>query len=211
MQKKCLLLPGFYVTHPSDEQLYHFGMTEGPPDRGVYQLAPYGRGTGQGIDVGYRLHEPPPASPNYAPVSGSSFGSAGGGFGMGGSYSTPMGGFGGMSPGYTQPMMPMQQPMMNPQMMTPQPMNPQMMTPQPMNPQMTPHPVMPTPVPNLTPAPPAMQSNPGTTPTIGSPSASTGQRRSLFSLFSRNKQQPANVNQNVYQGQTRPVGWSQPR
>jgi hypothetical protein len=38
------------------------------PDTEVYHLAPYGRGNGQGIGVGYSVFEPPAASPMYAPV-----------------------------------------------------------------------------------------------------------------------------------------------
>jgi len=37
-------MPGHYVTHPNDYELYHYAMTEGAPDQGVYQLAPYGWG-----------------------------------------------------------------------------------------------------------------------------------------------------------------------
>lgn len=61
-------VPGFYVTHPNDEELFRHAMTEGAPDTGVYQLAPYGRGWGHGIDVGYRLFNPAPASRLYAPI-----------------------------------------------------------------------------------------------------------------------------------------------
>jgi pilus assembly protein CpaC len=48
-------VPGHEVTHPSDWELYHAAMTEGAPNTGYFQLAPYGRGGGPGIDVGYRL------------------------------------------------------------------------------------------------------------------------------------------------------------
>lgn len=61
-------LPGFEVTHPHDHELYRYAMTEGAPDTQVYQLAPFGRGVGHGIGVGYSVYEPPPASPMYAPA-----------------------------------------------------------------------------------------------------------------------------------------------
>ncbi len=69
-------LPGYNVTHPSDDELWHRGQTEGTPDHTVYQLAPYGSGQMQGIPQGYSLHNPPPTSGpfmgpgavNYAPA-----------------------------------------------------------------------------------------------------------------------------------------------
>ncbi len=66
-------VPGFYVTHPNDYELYHYGMTEGAPDTEVYQLAPYGRGTGEGIGVGYGLFNPTPAAPGYPPAPAGNF------------------------------------------------------------------------------------------------------------------------------------------
>lgn len=63
-------MPGWYVTHPDDCQLYYHGMTEGPPDTDVYQLAPYGRGNGNGHSVGYRVFEPAPAAGNINPQPG---------------------------------------------------------------------------------------------------------------------------------------------
>lgn len=63
-------MPGYYTTHPDDHQLYCYGMTEGSPDQEVYQLAPLGRGNGQGVPVGYRLFEPAPSQPNYTPQPG---------------------------------------------------------------------------------------------------------------------------------------------
>ena len=68
-------VPGHEVTHPSDWELYHAAMTEGAPNTGYFQLAPYGRGGGPGIDVGYRLFEPAPASPLYSPVPTAPYGS----------------------------------------------------------------------------------------------------------------------------------------
>ena len=61
-------VPGFEVTHPNDYELYKAAMTEGAPDTGVYQLAPYGRNGGYGVNVDYRLHNPAPASPLYPPL-----------------------------------------------------------------------------------------------------------------------------------------------
>jgi len=60
-------VPGFYVTPPSEHELYYYGMSEGAPDQESYQLAPYGRGAGVGQPVGYRLHNPSPATPGYPP------------------------------------------------------------------------------------------------------------------------------------------------
>lgn len=61
-------VPGFNVTSPNDAELYEHGMTEGAPHNEVYQLAPYGRGAGVGEPVGYRLHNPSPATPGYSPA-----------------------------------------------------------------------------------------------------------------------------------------------
>lgn len=103
-------MPGFYVTHPNDYELYKYAMTEGAPDQGVYQLAPYGWGPGMGTEVGYRPYNPalgmvPPGPPNG--IIGGSL--QGGGFGFPGG-ATQGGGQmpnGGMMPngGYSQPMM----------------------------------------------------------------------------------------------------------
>lgn len=67
-------LPGHEVTHPNDCELYWHGMTEGAPDQNVYQLAPYGNGSGQGIPVGYSNYNPAPASPGYGPAPTNPFG-----------------------------------------------------------------------------------------------------------------------------------------
>ncbi len=61
--------PGFEVTVPQDKELYKYAMTEGAPDKGVYQLQPYGRGAGQGVEVGYQPFNPAPASPYYPPMN----------------------------------------------------------------------------------------------------------------------------------------------
>ena len=60
--------PGHEVTVPHDKELYRHNMTEGAPDKIVYQLQPYGRGAGQGIEVGYQPFNPAPASPYYPPM-----------------------------------------------------------------------------------------------------------------------------------------------
>ncbi len=80
-------LPGFYVTHPNDVELYKYAMTEGAPDQGVYQLAPYGWGPGMGTEIGYRPYNPElqgPFSPGPSNgiIGGSLQTGAGGGFGM---------------------------------------------------------------------------------------------------------------------------------
>ncbi len=61
-------LPGHEVTHPDEHELFCYGMTEGSPDTGVYQIPPYGRGSGHGHNVGYHIFEPSPASPMYSPT-----------------------------------------------------------------------------------------------------------------------------------------------
>ncbi len=61
-------LPGFYVTHPIDEELYCHAMTEGAPDLGVYQLPPYGTGGGGPVNVGYSRFNPAPNPPAYSPM-----------------------------------------------------------------------------------------------------------------------------------------------
>ncbi len=109
-------MPGFYVTHPNDVELYHYAMTEGAPDQGVYQLAPYGWGPGMGTEIGYRPYNPelpgpfPPGPPNGV-IGGSLQTGAGGGFSApGGGYpgsgfpggGMPNGGF--PAGGYSAPM-----------------------------------------------------------------------------------------------------------
>jgi pilus assembly protein CpaC len=60
-------LPGHEVTVPNDHELYFNAQTEGAPNQGVYQLAPYGSGNNYGIPVGYSNYNPAPASSGYAP------------------------------------------------------------------------------------------------------------------------------------------------
>lgn len=67
-------MPNYYVTHPDDIDLYHLARTEGNPDTEVYQVPPFGHGSGHAVPVGYRLHNPAPASPMYAPVPTGAFG-----------------------------------------------------------------------------------------------------------------------------------------
>jgi pilus assembly protein CpaC len=51
-------VPGHNVTHPSDDEFWKRGQTEGPPDNNVYQIAPYGSGSMQGVPQGYSLYNP---------------------------------------------------------------------------------------------------------------------------------------------------------
>lgn len=109
-------VPGFYVTPPNDYELYHYAMTEGAPDQGVYTLNPYGWGPGMGTEVGYRPHNPalgmfPPGPPNG--IVGGSMQTGGfsfpGGQPQGGGFSFPGGQpqGGGLMPngGFVQPQM----------------------------------------------------------------------------------------------------------
>lgn len=100
-------VPGFYVTHPNDRELYHYAMTEGAPDEGVYQLAPYGWGPGMGTEVGYRPYNPAlgmfPPGPANGLIGGSMQG--GGGFTFpGGAMPGGMNGGSMGNGGYSQPM-----------------------------------------------------------------------------------------------------------
>lgn len=102
-------VPGFNVTHPSDEQLWHRGQTEGPPDNNVYQIAPFGTGQMTGVPQGYNLYNPAVNSGGFVPPAGD----------MSATYSSgPVQPFGGSmtpQPDYSVP--PMQyQPQMQPQM-----------------------------------------------------------------------------------------------
>lgn len=73
-------MPGFYVTHPDDFDLFHYNRTEGNPDLGHYRLMPIGRANGYGRDQGYSA-----AAPATAQGSGPAMGGPiMGGPGMGG-------------------------------------------------------------------------------------------------------------------------------
>ncbi|MDB5336088.1 MAG: type and secretion system protein [Planctomycetaceae bacterium] len=63
-------VPGFEVTQPNDKMLYHYGFTQGNNDPNVYQLAPYGHGSGVGVPIGYGQFNPQPSSPSYTPAPG---------------------------------------------------------------------------------------------------------------------------------------------
>lgn len=63
-------VPGFEVTQPDDKMLFHYGATQGNNDTNVYQLAPYGHGSGVGIPIGYGQFNPQPSSPSYTPAPG---------------------------------------------------------------------------------------------------------------------------------------------
>ncbi|QDT63737.1 type II and III secretion system protein family protein [Calycomorphotria hydatis] len=60
-------MPGWYVTHPTDKELYKYAMTEGAPDLGVYQMGPIGRNAAYPREVGYHVFEPAPGSAMYSP------------------------------------------------------------------------------------------------------------------------------------------------
>ena len=102
-------MPGFYVTHPNDYELYKYAMTEGAPDQGVYQLAPYGWGPGMGTEVGYRPYNPALGSLPPGPANGMIGGSMqGGGFSFPGGAMQGGGGMNGGAMGnggYSQPML----------------------------------------------------------------------------------------------------------
>ncbi len=108
--------PGFYVTWPNDIELYQYAKTEGYPDQGVYQLSPYGWGTGTGSEIGYRNFNVAPSQSAFG-AGGGSLGGTGGGMG---SYGVgPLGGGGYMatpqpSQIYPGPAVPPQAPAMGP-------------------------------------------------------------------------------------------------
>lgn len=60
-------LPGFYVTHPDDIDLFKFNRIEGNPDMGHYHLLPYGNGQGFGQDAGYNFFNPGPVDGHLMP------------------------------------------------------------------------------------------------------------------------------------------------
>lgn len=61
-------LPGYYVTHPNDRELFRYAMSEGAPDLEVYQLAPYGNKVGYPDPVGFNVYNPSPATPQNGPI-----------------------------------------------------------------------------------------------------------------------------------------------
>lgn len=60
-------VPGFDVTRPTHSEFWKYNMTEGRPDTGYYQSAPYGSGT-TGTNVDYQHFNPGPAGSMYSPV-----------------------------------------------------------------------------------------------------------------------------------------------
>jgi pilus assembly protein CpaC len=52
-------VPGYNVTHPTDDDLWKRGQTEGIPDHNLYQVAPFGGGSMQGVPQGYSFSNPP--------------------------------------------------------------------------------------------------------------------------------------------------------
>jgi pilus assembly protein CpaC len=61
-------LPNYYVTHPDDFDLYKYARSEGNPDTQIYQLPPYGHGTGHAVPIGYQLFAPPPVAAAPSPT-----------------------------------------------------------------------------------------------------------------------------------------------
>jgi len=51
-------VPGYNVTHPTDDDLWKRGQTEGAPDHNLYQVAPFGGGSMHGVPQGYSLSNP---------------------------------------------------------------------------------------------------------------------------------------------------------
>lgn len=70
-------MPGWYVTHPDDFDLFKFNRTEGNPDLGHYQLLPYGNGQGYAQDMGYNFYNPPPADQQIFPAASGVYGAPG--------------------------------------------------------------------------------------------------------------------------------------
>lgn len=95
-------VPGFEVTVPDDYSLFVKGLPQGPNDTSVYQMAPYGHGSGVGVPIGYGQFNPNPASPMYSPAPG---GPGAGGYmpNGGGAYPPPMGYRSGGYSGAAQP------------------------------------------------------------------------------------------------------------
>lgn len=92
-------VPGYNATHPSDDEFWHRGQTEGSPDNQVYQISPFGSGVMHGEPVGYSLYNPAVTHGGYTP---------GPGLMSGGTYSgsTMNGGFSGGMPGYSSSLQP---------------------------------------------------------------------------------------------------------
>ena len=67
-------VPGYEVTHPNRWELYRAAMTEGAPDTSYYQVPPLGSDSNFGINVPFRLFNPVPSSPQYAPIPNNNFG-----------------------------------------------------------------------------------------------------------------------------------------
>jgi pilus assembly protein CpaC len=67
-------VPGYEVTPPSQWELYHAAMVEGAPDTSYYQVPPLGSDSNHGINVPYRLYNPVPSDPQYAPIPNNTFG-----------------------------------------------------------------------------------------------------------------------------------------
>jgi pilus assembly protein CpaC len=67
-------VPGHEVIAPNDWELFMNAQLTGAPDTRVYQVPPYGHGSGHGQDVGYSQFNPQPAIPQYTPQAGGAYG-----------------------------------------------------------------------------------------------------------------------------------------
>ena len=61
-------VPGWYVTHPNDWDLFKYNRIEGNPDLGNYELLPYGNGQGYAQDAGYNYYNGPPVDQQIYPA-----------------------------------------------------------------------------------------------------------------------------------------------
>jgi pilus assembly protein CpaC len=68
-------VPGHNSTHPTDDDFWHRGQTEGRPDNQVYQVSPYGSGSMHGVPQGYSLYNPAVTHGGYTPGPGLGAGS----------------------------------------------------------------------------------------------------------------------------------------
>ncbi|MCA8984601.1 MAG: pilus assembly protein N-terminal domain-containing protein [Planctomycetaceae bacterium] len=207
-------MPGYYVTHPNDRELYRHAMSEGAPDLEVYQLAPYGNKVGYPNPVGFNVYNPSPATPQYGPIPQ---GNQPNGFPTPSPWTEQSSRYGGNSQQILPGEMPMQPGMMQPGMMQPGVMQPGVMQPGMMQPspsyQQGPmnYPPM---QPGYQQAPPAYQGSPGTPMT---PEPSANSYRGGVPTASRPANTVPNYNQQLFQqpgGQTQqsrpvmPTGYS---
>ncbi len=178
-------VPGHNSTHPTDDDFWHRGQTEGRPDNQVYQVSPYGSGSMHGVPQGYSLYNPAVTHGGYTPGPGLGAGSvmqSPGNMGMQQSYGPPI-----------QPQPDYSVPQGNPYQNAPVQQYQQM---QPMG--APPSQYMNQPATPLPPAPPQMF------PAQGSNSTAKPSMMSKVASAFRKNDEPQNKN-NV-----RPAGWSRP-